>query len=91
MDLLACLAYLEYPGAALGLIGAWLVSQRQGRFRRYGFGVWIISNICMILFAISRPTPLWGLFAMFLVYCGTSVMGWMNNREEPAAGGASNG
>lgn len=89
MDLIAYLAYLEYPGAALGLFGAYLVSQRQARLRRYGFGVWIISNICMIVFAISRPVPLWGLFTMFLVYCATSVMGWRNNREIPAQGSTS--
>lgn len=44
---------LQYPGVALGLIGAVLVSQRSPRARRSGFLLWIGSNVLLISWAIS--------------------------------------
>ncbi|MCK6490621.1 MAG: hypothetical protein L6R48_20400 [Planctomycetes bacterium] len=72
---------LQYPGVALGLIGAVLVSQRTPRLRRMGFLLWIASNVLLISWAISAAA--WGLLAMYAVYSVTSVMGWLNNREPP--------
>lgn len=69
---------LQYPGVALGLIGAILVSQRSSRARRWGFGLWIGSNALLISWAVGATA--WGLLAMYAVYSVTSVMGWWNNR-----------
>ena len=70
---------LQYPGVALGLVGAVLVSQRASRARRCGFLLWIGSNVLLISWAVSAAA--WGLLAMYAVYSVTSVMGWWNNRD----------
>jgi hypothetical protein len=68
---------LQWPGAALGLIGAALVSGRTARARRWGFATWIASNLVLIVWCIW--TAAWGLLAMYRVYLFTSAMGWRNN------------
>ena len=70
---------LQYPGVALGLIGAVLVSQRSLRARRSGFLLWRGSNVLLISWAVGAAA--WGLLAMYAVYSVTSVMGWWNNRD----------
>ena len=70
---------LQYPGVALGLAGALLVSQRSVRARRWGFLLWIGSNTLLILWAVGAAA--WALLAMYAVYSATSVVGWWNNRS----------
>ncbi len=70
---------LQYPGVALGLIGAILVSQRASRARRWGFLFWICSNVLLISWAVGAAA--WGLLAMYVVYSVTSVLGLWNNRD----------
>lgn len=75
---------LQYPGVVLGLIGAVLVSGSSARSRRWGFGLWIGSNACLITWSVADGA--WGLLAMYAVYSVTSVIGWRNNakRTSPA-------
>jgi hypothetical protein len=72
---------LQYPGVALGLIGAVLVSQGTTSRRRRGFQLWIGSNVLLIAWAVQAAA--WGLLAMYAVYTVTSLMGWWNNRAPP--------
>lgn len=76
---LTALTYLEYPGAVLGLVGAFLVASQQASRRRTGFACWIGSNIALVL--VFFTSGLWALVAMQTVYLATSGMGWWNNRE----------
>jgi hypothetical protein len=69
---------MQYLGAALGLSGAVLVSQRHARLRRWGFMTWILSNACLVWWTVSTGT--WGLMAMYTIYSLTSFMGWWNHR-----------
>ncbi len=69
---------LQWPGALLGLIGAILVAQKTASSRRWGFGLWILSNAFLIIFAIAVGA--WALVLMYACYAGTSVWGWRNNR-----------
>jgi hypothetical protein len=75
---------LQYLGVTLGLAGAVLVSQRSPRSRRWGFLLWIASNILLISWAVGAAA--WGLLAMYAVYSVTSLMGWWNNRDAWKAG-----
>lgn len=72
----------QYSGVALGLIGAILVSQRSAQHRRWGFLLWIGSNVLLISWTIGAAA--WGLLAMYAVYSVTSIMGWRNNRDPEA-------
>lgn len=83
MDLIP---FLQWPGMALGLAGAPLVSSAQARWRQLGFALWTLSNVCWIAWSFNAET--WGLLAMQAVFGVTSVMGWLNNRaprRAPAA------
>lgn len=70
---------LQWPGAALGLIGAVLVSGKTARGRRWGFGLWLGSNSLLITWCIWAQA--WGLLAMYVVYLVTSAVGLRNNWE----------
>jgi len=56
---------LQYPGVALGLVGATLVSQRASRARRWGFLLWIGSNALLISWAVGAEA--WGLLSMYRI------------------------
>ncbi len=71
------ISLLQWPGMALGLAGAPLVSSSRAHVRRWGFAVWCVSNVCWIAWSIH--TQAWGLLGMQSVFCATSVMGWRNN------------
>ena len=71
------LAFLQWPGVVLGLAGALLVSQSDSRRRRIGFLTWIVSNICLVLYALTIGA--WGLLGMYIFYGLTSALGVKNN------------
>lgn len=71
---------LQWPGMALGLAGAVLVARRTNRARRWGFGLWIVSNVCWIAFSAGAQT--WGLLIMQTAFMATSCMGWWSNRHD---------
>ena len=68
----------QYVGVALGLTGAVLVAGATARSRRWGFGLWIVSNACLISWTVNAGA--WGLLAMYTVYSITSAVGLWNNR-----------
>ena len=55
----------QYVGVALGLTGAVLVAGSTARSRRWGFGLWIASNACLISWTLNAAA--WGLLAMYAV------------------------
>lgn len=69
---------LQWPGALLGLIGAVLVAQKSMASRRWGFVLWILSNACLVVFAVAVGA--WALVGMYACYAATSAWGWKNNR-----------
>lgn len=71
----------QYVGVALGLTGAVLVAGATARNRRWGFGLWIVSNACLITWTVNAAA--WGLLGMYAVYSITSLMGFWNNRTKP--------
>lgn len=71
---------LQWPGMALGLLGAWLVASGKRPVRRRGFAVWIASNVCWIIWSIA--TSAWGLLIMQACFTATSFLGWWNHRPE---------
>jgi len=71
---------LQWPGMALGLLGAPLVASARARLRMHGFAAWLVSNLCWIAWAIDAHA--WGLVAMQLVFCASSAAGLYNNRKD---------
>jgi len=72
---------LQWPGMVLGLAGAACVASGRRTTRLRGFQIWVLSNICWIIWAAA--TAGWGLLIMQIVFCATSCLGWANHRREP--------
>lgn len=70
----------QWPGMALGLVGAVLVAGRSVRSRRWGFALWVASNLFWI--ANATHTGTWGLVIMQACFLVTSGLGWWNNRRD---------
>jgi hypothetical protein len=68
---------LQYPGMALGLAGAPLVSSVMPSNRQLGFALWLGSNACWIAWGINGAA--WGLVGMQVFFCWSSWRGWRNN------------
>ncbi len=68
----------QYVGVALGLTGTVLVAGATARSRRWGFGLWIASKVCLILWTVNAGA--WGLLAMYALYSITSAVGLWNTR-----------
>ncbi len=64
--------HAEWPGMALGLIGAVLVAQASPKLQAIGFSVWLASNALLITGAYWRKA--WPLALMFAFYF--FVSGW---------------
>ena len=73
---------LQWPGAALGLIGALLVAGTSSDARRLGFALWLGSNAFLIGWTLWSNA--WGLFGMYVFYFITSALGLWNNRKSRA-------
>lgn len=69
--------FLEYNGAALGILGSLLVVSQSAKTRAIAFAVWISSNLSlMTLFILTGQYGLWGMQAVFLF---ASMAGLVNN------------
>jgi hypothetical protein len=64
---------LQWLGAILGVVGAWLVASEQVRTRWSGFACFLASNLCWITSGIAGGS--WALVAMQAVFCVTSARG----------------
>lgn len=66
---------IEWGGALLGVAGSEVLA-RNASYSRYGWIIWIASNILWIAFALKRRA--FGLLAMQIFYMGISIQGAVN-------------
>lgn len=66
------ISFMEWSGAALGLLGALLLSMNRV-FSRYGWLLFLLSNFMWIGFGIA--TEAWGLVFMQVGFTLTSLNG----------------
>lgn len=72
---------LQICAAAVAILGAWLV-RKPGRWMRYGFVAWLVSNpLAMVFMAING---FWWLFAQNLVFFALAVEGAWHWLVKPA-------
>jgi hypothetical protein len=69
--------YLAVCGAICGVAGAILNAQKSARAKRWGFGVWLLSNIGLGLWAAGLGA--WSVVGMYLIYSITSAWGLWNH------------
>ena len=66
------LHFIEIFAAVLGLIGSWLISEKDIR----GYYVWIASNIAAMI--TQYESGLYVMVAMFLIYTIINIRGVLN-------------
>ncbi|HYE07641.1 MAG TPA: hypothetical protein VEL07_19135 [Planctomycetota bacterium] len=76
---------LQWPAAAIGILGAWLVGALARRSRRLGFWCFLASNVLWITWGML--TGNWGLVAMQAAFTITSLRGVLTNREPTVSAG----
>jgi len=70
----------QYVGAILGVLGAFFVAMPYRQARFYAFNMWTVSNVALIVVFVQSHQ--WPLFAMQMIFLGTSIMGVYNNWPE---------
>lgn len=70
--------YEHYLGIGMGLLGTYLISGKENKTRRYGFGVYVVSNVAWSIYWVSMGdyVPL-VQYALFTV---ANVRGLLNNK-----------
>jgi drug/metabolite transporter (DMT)-like permease len=68
----------QYLGIGLGILGTFLISGKNNKIRRYGFIVYLVSNLSWSAYWVYMGdySPLLQ-YAVFSVF---NVMGYLNNR-----------
>ncbi len=64
--------WLQYPAMVLGILGAYLIAQKN----RLGFMSWIIGNSLWVIFGFL--TQQIGILIQFVVFLGIAIYGWIN-------------
>ncbi len=71
-DAAIVIAVLEWSGALIGLLGAFLLATHS-RVSRYGWVAFLIGNIVMLVFAFSIMRM--GLLVQQIGFLGTTILG----------------
>ena len=77
---------LEWFGAALGLLGAFLLATNS-RYSRFGWIAFLATNMCWLAFALD--SHLMALLLMQLGFTATSLLGiwrWFMASGRPSSG-----
>ena len=69
---------IENVGSVLAMIGAIFNCSPKNGWKRWGFGIWIISNGCLEIWALSIQA--WGPAAMYLLFIGTATYGFIHHK-----------
>lgn len=75
----ALLHFLQWPALVLAIAGAPLVASGIQRRVYVGFTLWLASNLCWIVWALSTAT--WSVLLMQVYFLFTSLAGRRNNRR----------
>ncbi len=72
------LALLQYTGSISGIVAAIMVTSLRPRVRWLAFLIWALSDVLWIVY--GSLTDQWGLTAQYILYTGTSLLGWWRLR-----------
>ena len=69
--------YEHYIGIGMGLLGTYLISSKLSKTRRYGFYVYVVSNIAWSAYwiAVGDYVPL----IQYVLFTAANVRGIKNN------------
>lgn len=66
-------------GTSMGLIGTYLISSKHSRLRKYGFIVYLLSNLAWTLYWVLQGNYV--PVVQYLLFSVMNVRGLLNNKE----------
>lgn len=71
---------IENVGSVLACVGAIFNCSPKNGWKRWGFGVWIVSNLCLLYWAWTIQA--WYPMGMYFLFVGTATYGFVNHKEK---------
>lgn len=71
---------LQWTACFVALAGAYLVANDSRTHRRWGFALFLVSNLLWIWW--GSLSAAWALVTMQTLFCLTSARGFVRNRQE---------
>jgi hypothetical protein len=71
---------IENIGSVLAIIGAVFNCKTEYKWKRAGFGIWIISNGLLEIWAVTIQA--WFPAVMYLLFVGTATYGFVNHKNQ---------
>ncbi|UUX95822.1 hypothetical protein [Aquabacterium sp. J223] len=75
---------VQWPAMAVTVVASWLVASTEERRRRWGFWVFLLSNVLWVVWGV--PAKAWALVALQVALAAMNTRGaWKNRRSHEAA------
>lgn len=71
---------IENIGSVLACIGAVFNCSPRNGWKRWGFGIWIISNLLLLVWAYQIQA--WYPMGMYLLFVGTASYGLVTHKNQ---------
>ena len=76
---------LQWPAMLLTLLAAWFVASRSERRRRWGFWIYLLSNVAWVSWGV--PAGAWGVVVLQFCLAAMNVRGARRNDSRSAKSG----
>jgi len=71
---------IENVGSVLACVGAVFNCSPKKEWKRWGFGIWIVSNLALLYWATTIQA--WYPAGMYCLFVGTATYGFVNHKEQ---------
>jgi bacteriorhodopsin len=76
------MSWIQWPAAAASVIAAWLVASTSDRKRKWGFWVFLVSNVLWVLWGVSAKA--YAVIALQICLAAMNIRGVKKTEEETA-------
>ena len=76
---------LQWPAMMLTLVAAWFVASRSERRRRWGFWIYLVSNVAWVAWGV--PAGAWAVVVLEFCLAAMNVRGARRNGGDAAESG----
>ena len=76
---------LQWPAMLLTLLAAWFVASRSERRRRWGFWIYLLSNVAWVAWGV--PAQAWAVVVLQFCLAAMNIRGARRNGADAARSG----
>jgi hypothetical protein len=76
------MSWIQWPAAAASVVAAWLVASTSDRKRKWGFWVFLVSNVLWVLWGVSAKA--YAVIALQICLAAMNIRGVKKTEEETA-------